>query len=319
MSVKPLICFGIPAYNCAETISRTINSIVNCGIRDFEIVCVNDASSDNTIDVLTKMAKEDPRIKVISNKRNLGILISRAIIAKQSTGLLFTWVDSDDCLLPSFKNLVDRYLEKIINGSMLIHDAYIAKVGSHEFSRLYSWSHDRMVSPNQMFFRAALAEGIGAYPWSFITTSSNVKLVYDKLRFSRDYIDDQLVFYKYFSVCDEVYLSGEITYVHYLSDGSDSHKRDFFGRLSRTYKFESEQPELQRIKTYLIGKMILNDKYYQVSNNSAAPITISKSESIVLLRCILSKHFSIKTKLTFLFLIVFPNLFRLIFSRKRRY
>lgn len=319
MSTKPLISFGVPAYNCAGTISRTVNSILNCGINDLEIICVDDASTDDTRCVIGGLAKSDPRIRIISNEKNIGILASRKIIARQANGLLFVWVDSDDCILPSLKKLIDRYLDKLLDGSMLIHNAYISKSENDGFSLLYKGWRNKTTTPSKMLYRAALAEGVGAYPWSFVTTSSNVKIVYSEIRLPRDYIDDQSVFYKYFTICSKVYLADDITYIHYLSEGTDSHKQDFYERLSKTYKFESEQPLLSPISKHLIGKAILNEKFYYVSGGLTTQIKLSKSELRIALKCLFSRCFRLKTKVIFLTLIISPYLFRQIFSKKRRF
>ena len=71
---NPKASIVIPIYNCEKFIHRAIRSIQNQNIFDLEIILVNDFSTDNTLYVLEKYQKEDPRIKIINNKKNMGIL-----------------------------------------------------------------------------------------------------------------------------------------------------------------------------------------------------------------------------------------------------
>ena len=63
---------------------------------DIEIILVNDFSSDNSVQIIEEMQKEDPRIKVIHNSKRMGILFSRSIGILNSKGKFITSLDSDD-------------------------------------------------------------------------------------------------------------------------------------------------------------------------------------------------------------------------------
>ena len=69
----------IPLYNCEKTIQRAIKSIQNQNITDLEIILVNDNSIDDTLSIIEKIQKDDSRIKVINNRKNMGTLYSRSI------------------------------------------------------------------------------------------------------------------------------------------------------------------------------------------------------------------------------------------------
>ena len=60
----------IPAYNAEKFIAETIKSAINQTLKDIEIIIVNDASNDKTLEVSCKFAKKDSRIRVISHKKN---------------------------------------------------------------------------------------------------------------------------------------------------------------------------------------------------------------------------------------------------------
>ena len=108
LSNNPLITVVIPIYNCEKTIKRAIRSIQNQNISDFEIILVNDLSTDNTSIVIEKLQKEDQRIKIIYNKKNMGTLYTRCIGTLSAKGKYIFPLDNDDMFLDKdvFYNIV---------------------------------------------------------------------------------------------------------------------------------------------------------------------------------------------------------------------
>ena len=99
ISIKsPIITAVIPAYNCEKTIIYPIISIQNQNISNFEIILINDFSQDNTSEILQIFQKQDKRIKVINNRRNMGTLYSRCIATLISNGEYIFALDNDDMI-----------------------------------------------------------------------------------------------------------------------------------------------------------------------------------------------------------------------------
>ena len=95
---KPKISVVIPMYNEEKNIIQIIRSIQNQSLQEIEIVCVNDNSNDNTLSKLNSLKEIDPRILIINNKINRGVLYNRIYGAMESNGEYVTFVDADDCL-----------------------------------------------------------------------------------------------------------------------------------------------------------------------------------------------------------------------------
>ena len=95
-SENPKISIIIPMYNEAKNAKLVIRSIQNQNFKDFEIVCVNDNSNDDTLEVLEKLQEEDPRITILTNKSNRGVLYNRIYGALKSKGEYVTFLDADD-------------------------------------------------------------------------------------------------------------------------------------------------------------------------------------------------------------------------------
>jgi glycosyltransferase involved in cell wall biosynthesis len=95
------LSFIIPCYNAAATVQRTISSVINQCIEDYEVVVVNDGSKDNTLDVLRNIASEYPNIIVV-DKPNGGVSSARNVGLNNSNGDYIFFLDADDELDPLF-------------------------------------------------------------------------------------------------------------------------------------------------------------------------------------------------------------------------
>ena len=73
---KDLISVVMSAYNSEKFISDSISSILDQTYENWELIIINDASSDNTLKIVNQFSEKDPRIKVIDNENNLGLTIS---------------------------------------------------------------------------------------------------------------------------------------------------------------------------------------------------------------------------------------------------
>ena len=94
----PLVSIIIPTYNRAHTIERALQSVMGQTLQDFEILIVDDASTDSTTAVIDKFA--DPRIRYFRHDKNLFAGAARNTGMKAATGKYIAFLDSDDAWLP---------------------------------------------------------------------------------------------------------------------------------------------------------------------------------------------------------------------------
>lgn len=97
----------VPLYNQSQFVAETLDSIFAQTYKDFEVVCVNDASTDDSFDVVTKYAATQPKVQVVSNAVNRGLPATRNVALSHAIGDLILPLDSDDRIDP-------QYLEKTI-------------------------------------------------------------------------------------------------------------------------------------------------------------------------------------------------------------
>lgn len=96
------LSFLVPIYNCEKYICKNLNSLLNQKTKyTYEVILVNDGSTDNTSEILKKYAKSDKRIKLI-NQDNHGICYTRNVCLANCIGKYIAFVDSDDFIEENF-------------------------------------------------------------------------------------------------------------------------------------------------------------------------------------------------------------------------
>lgn len=107
---KGLVSIIMPSYNTAPYIAETIQSVLNQTYRNWELIIIDDCSSDNTNEVLLNFI--DNRIHIYKNKRNSGAAISRNKALKKAKGEWIAFLDSDDLWNPNKLEHQIRFMEK---------------------------------------------------------------------------------------------------------------------------------------------------------------------------------------------------------------
>ncbi|MCH2193806.1 glycosyltransferase family 2 protein [Kordia sp.] len=97
---KPLVSVITPTYNAEAFISETIDSVRAQNYANWEMILVDDASSDTTVEVLNTYAALDNRIKVHTLKTNSGAAIARNTAIKNASGSYIAFLDADDLWKP---------------------------------------------------------------------------------------------------------------------------------------------------------------------------------------------------------------------------
>ena len=108
-STYPAISLIIPAYNAANYLSECLESVIHQTLQNIEIICVDDGSTDDTLDVLNQYAAQDNRIKVI-HQENKGLAGARNAALEKATGTYIQCLDADDYLEPDACECIYTYM-----------------------------------------------------------------------------------------------------------------------------------------------------------------------------------------------------------------
>jgi len=102
----------MPAYNKGEYIEEAINSVLNQTYSNWELIIVDDGSTDNTNKIAEEFSKKDNRIKYHRNNINLGIPKTRNIALNLAKGEFMGFIDSDDRLVKNSLKRASTYIKK---------------------------------------------------------------------------------------------------------------------------------------------------------------------------------------------------------------
>lgn len=122
METKPLISVIMPVYNVEHYVGRAIESIQNQNFSSYEIICVDDCSTDSSYSVLESYASKDPKIKLYRNDFNIGVGANKNKAMRCARGRYICFCDADDYLsngmFESLAGYISRFdVDGIVYGS----------------------------------------------------------------------------------------------------------------------------------------------------------------------------------------------------------
>ena len=110
MNAQPAVSLIVPVYNTEKYLPETMRSLCAQTLEDLEIICIDDCSTDASLNIMRDFAARDPRVRVIANSQNVGATLSRKRGVCQCRGEFVMFADGDDLLLPE---CCERALELI--------------------------------------------------------------------------------------------------------------------------------------------------------------------------------------------------------------
>lgn len=180
----PLVSVLSTSYNREDYIGEAIESVLGSSLQDFELIIVDDASKDNTVEIARDYAKKDNRIRVYVNEKNLGDYNNRNKAAGYASGKYIKYVDSDDILYPHGLEVMVSSMEKFPEAGyglsaggdekrpypvmLTPHDAYMehfngyghffrapgsAIIKREAFENVGRFTGERMIGDTEMWFR----------------------------------------------------------------------------------------------------------------------------------------------------------------------
>ena len=105
------ISIVLPVYNGAKYLAESIESIIAQTYTNWELIVVNDCSSDNSLNIATEYASKDARIKVFTNPQNLKLPNSLNEGFKHASGEYYTWTSDDNKYKPNALRIMTEHLE----------------------------------------------------------------------------------------------------------------------------------------------------------------------------------------------------------------
>lgn len=99
-SSRPKISVLMPVYNVKDYLRTAVESVLNQTLSDIELICVDDASTDGSADILREYAARDSRVKLVFHQKNSGLVAARKSATDLARGEYIMLLDSDDKYTP---------------------------------------------------------------------------------------------------------------------------------------------------------------------------------------------------------------------------
>lgn len=160
---SPLVSVIIPAYNGAEYLSQTIQSVLDQTYLNFEIILVDDASTDSTPEVIGRFT--DPRIKHIRNDKNEGVNKTRVTAIGMSSGEIIAWLDQDDLYHPEKLEAHVALLKKHTDVGMAYNARFVIGDSSAEIRDLWRPPTNITISDALLGFPIAPSDMVFTRDW----------------------------------------------------------------------------------------------------------------------------------------------------------
>ena len=273
----------LPTFNRSNILKETIDNIQNQTFKNYELIIINDASTDDTLNVIKKFKKKDPRIIIINNPHNLGCAGSRKIGLQHCNNELIVFIDDDDWW--DTEKLMKQYNAIMHNNSnMVISDYYILKDKNKEYQSMhlfaYNFKNEILKRPGPFFQCVMLkkelielmdnpfdTKSIPSEDWNFF-----IKL--SKLNPKINYINKPLFTWKIHNNNQSLNLNKEakaLEYIvnkhyHYIkSEHSLAMIANHYRRIARIYEKNLDFKEVKRLYNqafHINPKSIKNIFYY---------------------------------------------------------
>ncbi|MGL5757206.1 MULTISPECIES: glycosyltransferase family 2 protein [Bacteria] len=120
--MEPLVSIITPSYNSKDFIGETIESVLNQTYKNWELLIIDDCSTDDSSEVIKKYTQNDSRIKYLKNKKNSGPATSRNVGIEKAEGKYIAFLDSDDFWDKEKLKYQIEFMEK--NNLLITHTDY---------------------------------------------------------------------------------------------------------------------------------------------------------------------------------------------------
>lgn len=206
----------IPVYNAEEYLDRCLVSLIEQSFSSYEVILVDDGSTDSSPLICDRYSATDPRFRTI-HKKNGGVSSARNAGLDLAKGEFIMFVDSDDMLLP---DAVERMFEGVINEDLVV-GGYTGFIGGVPHKEVLPHS-DRVYSAAEMnmFFDENIRKNCEMLdaPWAKMFRRKTI----GDLRFCTDlqYAEDKLFVFGFFARCRSARTCPVPVYGYYIRPGS---------------------------------------------------------------------------------------------------
>lgn len=271
---QPLVSVLMTAYNREKYIAEAIESVLASSYSNFELILVDDCSTDNTVSIAKKFEATDARIKVYVNETNLGDYPNRNIAAGLAIGKYIKYVDSDDRINEDGLQYCVEQMEKYTTAAIGVYCPYdmkgeksICKTSENIIREHFFKKHYLSIGPTGAIYNRLSFFKQGGFDTRFGVASDmyfNIKMA----------LEDQVILLSYLFV--------------YYREHDGQEKNNKIGYLKNGYLYLKEL--LEKIKLPLTNKEV-NFLFRKMKKRHSINIfrTLHQTKDITLIRTVMKQ------------------------------
>lgn len=304
-SHNPKISIIMPVYNSEKYLRQCIDSILNQTFTDFELILIDDGSSDSSGRICDDFSKEDKRV-VVRHKENGGICEARNMGLDIARGDYIGFSDCDD--------LMNKYMYEILYKALIKEKADISFCYCNKFSTEEIDCEDNVgvnfsIIEKEDIYRNLYGKGNIDYQYMVVWNKLIDKELFKNIRFEDSGAEDLNVTNRLFNISKKTILTETPLYFWRQHNLSESHKRfnkrniDVLSTYSKCFNYliDNKKNKYADMCIYKWVKVALNNKYNSKNSeyeNDVRNITNNQFKQYYKL-FLKSKYISIKDKIIF--------------------
>lgn len=264
----PKISIIMPVYKVEKYVGKTIESILNQTLTDFEFFAIDDGSPDSSGKICDEYAQKDSRIKVI-HKKNGGAPEARNVAIEKATGKYMYFIDSDDWIENEMLQNMYELAEK--NSADLVITGFCMEYFENGEYVTYKNKINDCIYKNKEEFRKNaykyLNNSILSLPWNKLYLSQRIKN--ENIRFPNTKWDDHHFNMEYLMNVEKVVMSSMTMYHWYRSrEGSETminysdpkmfeKRKEHYEHIQKLYKYwnYNDNESIDAISCYYVGRL----------------------------------------------------------------
>lgn len=232
----------VPVYNGEKYLPRCLDSIISQTMRDMEIICVDDGSTDSSLEILQKYAGKDARIQVIC-KGNGGLVAARKTGAEAASGKYIGYVDSDDWIEPYMYERLYSYAVKyqadLVCSGYYREGSYVSEHYDNVPEGIYAADKMEFLREKAIFDLEKKDVGIRGPLWCKLFLAQKFREVQMRIPEDISIAEDKVCVLSFLLSCSRVYITREAFYHYMIHQESMAHAADsrYLLRVNAVYRF----------------------------------------------------------------------------------
>lgn len=158
----------VPMYNVQQYIDRCLDSLTDQEFEDYEVILVNDKSTDSSLELARIWEKKYPKIKIYCKDSNSGLSETRNYGINKARGQYLIFVDSDDYVEKNCLTRINTELEKNLNPDIMYFGIYEETDGHKEYCDKFAAERDRLLKANDFMLNELKHRQLYVSVWAAI-------------------------------------------------------------------------------------------------------------------------------------------------------